>query len=752
MNDAVLFEAVGEILKEEKASSQAEISALEDKLLNAITSHTPDGFTTHKELQDAKSDLAKEITNLSSSIKDESFYEGIQLKLSAFSETLDSLKASAPSEDAIVDRVIAYADKRIPEAVKGEKGDQGEAGADAEVDVEQIISEVVKHIPEPLKGEAGEKGIAGEKGTAGEKGEQGEDGKDGIDRPVYDLYAITAGDKLAKGSLGFYKGAVYQANRKTKGSPAEDANGWTEILTGVEKAVASYNKENRTIDITTHLTSGDTHTSNLPDLPRFQKEIVEGEKHINGDFTVNGKMLEIYIDGEWHSEDLTGPEGAQGAEGSRGSKGRAGKDGVGIKSMEMLTSDNSMVAVVEMTDGTTKNFVVDVQLPEYPEVDQEIVRYAGKWVDTKSYVRGDVVTAFSALFLCLQDTSAIPGSPSSESSWISMLKQASGGAAGNNGGVTPKDLEDYVLKAGDTMTGELIVEDANITVNNISIGDGEGDGANNTVVGRDSGQNLTIGYNNSSFGFEAAMHNTAGFMNTAIGNHSQKQLVTGGLNTAVGANSLNKNVTGSQNVAIGTGAAQFITGEGNTYLGGFSGNKNGLDLRAENNHVVISDGTGNARLWVDNNGEATFTGGLNVTNEAALKEGASFGNDTDVMRNYSRGIWTPVDASGSTVDSVIEAVYVRIGDLVLASCYITASCTDAYRFRIDGLPFEAANYAMVNSYYNQSASEVGYGTNNTVRGYITKLSKQITLEFGGGKGVFTNNSLMLQTTYITDED
>jgi hypothetical protein len=46
----------------------------------------------------------------------------------------------------------------------------------------------------------------------------------------------------------------------------------------------------------------------------------------------------------------------------------------------------------------------------------------------------------------------------------------------------------------------------------------------------------------------------------------------------------------------------MTTGGKNTVIGNFSGNQGGLDIRTANNHIVLSDGDGNPRMWMDGDG------------------------------------------------------------------------------------------------------------------------------------------------------
>jgi hypothetical protein len=51
------------------------------------------------------------------------------------------------------------------------------------------------------------------------------------------------------------------------------------------------------------------------------------------------------------------------------------------------------------------------------------------------------------------------------------------------------------------------------------------------------------------------------------------------------------------------------TGFRNTIIGSFDGNQGGLDIRTNNNNIVLSDGSGNPRLRINSQGRQTFGGG-----------------------------------------------------------------------------------------------------------------------------------------------
>ena len=62
--------------------------------------------------------------------------------------------------------------------------------------------------------------------------------------------------------------------------------------------------------------------------------------------------------------------------------------------------------------------------------------------------------------------------------------------------------------------------------------------------------------------------------------------------------------TGQYNVAIGDRAGQNLTsGSYNVLLGAYNGNQNNLDIRSLSNNVVLSDGEGNVRQFINSSGD-----------------------------------------------------------------------------------------------------------------------------------------------------
>lgn len=218
----------------------------------------------------------------------------------------------------------------------------------------------------------------------------------------------------------------------------------------------------------------------------------------------------------------------------------------------------------------------------------------------------------------------------------------------------------------------LIDADHPIGTNNFAMGDGslsvvDPASNRNTAVGNNSLSDLTTGNYNTAIGFNALKSSIIGSNNTAIGDLALSNN-TGNRNVAIGHAAMNHNL-GSGNVAIGHRSLFSVSGEtssNNTAIGAFSGEDiedgdnnifignisgqnivdgnnnvilgsyNGVsstpdlaDGSNDNNHIVLSDGSGNVRMYIDHTGFTTFGGDVTGT-------GAHFASDKRYKRNIKQ--------------------------------------------------------------------------------------------------------------------
>ena len=162
-----------------------------------------------------------------------------------------------------------------------------------------------------------------------------------------------------------------------------------------------------------------------------------------------------------------------------------------------------------------------------------------------------------------------------------------------------------------------------------------GEGFYSTFIGAYAGRRTTTGINNCFVGGYAGQANTTGSQITALGAGALQSNTTASNNTAVGYQAGYSNTTGTRQVHIGyqagyatTGATNVFvgglagtavtsgagntfvgdasgvnvtTGSYNTILGAYNGNQGSLDIRTASNYIVLSDGNGNPKAYVESN-------------------------------------------------------------------------------------------------------------------------------------------------------
>lgn len=121
------------------------------------------------------------------------------------------------------------------------------------------------------------------------------------------------------------------------------------------------------------------------------------------------------------------------------------------------------------------------------------------------------------------------------------------------------------------------------------------------IVTASSGRIQANADSNLRFGNLAAGSGSS--RNIAIGDQVLSSLSGGtGRNIGIGELSYYDTDTGSYNIGLGIQAGQKITsGSYNVIIGGYNG-QTGLDLRTSSNNVVIADGQGNIRQYIDSTG------------------------------------------------------------------------------------------------------------------------------------------------------
>jgi alpha-tubulin suppressor-like RCC1 family protein len=174
-------------------------------------------------------------------------------------------------------------------------------------------------------------------------------------------------------------------------------------------------------------------------------------------------------------------------------------------------------------------------------------------------------------------------------------------------------------------------------------------GVYNVVVGAFA-LNANNGAENTVIGYNAMTSATGASSNTAMGSSALSSNLISNNNTAIGYQALNL-TTGNTNTALGFQAgAALTTGSNNTILGSYSA----ASFATSSYQVLISDGGGNLRMNINQNGAVSFN------------DTTSFGNNNDVLvstSSSSKPIWKPftslVTSGGSSVNT--NSVKIRRG-------------------------------------------------------------------------------------------
>jgi hypothetical protein len=142
---------------------------------------------------------------------------------------------------------------------------------------------------------------------------------------------------------------------------------------------------------------------------------------------------------------------------------------------------------------------------------------------------------------------------------------------------------------------------------------------------------------------------TYGQQNTAVGWYTGKGVTSGNSNTLIGSEAGEAVSTGQKNTLIGYQAGELITSGGfNVVLGGYDGNEGGLDIRTASNRVVISDGAGNIRTYIDNTGKVNI-GGTTMSQLLNIQTASSSVAPQIEFRNTAAGAQIGMPANTSAL-------------------------------------------------------------------------------------------------------
>ena len=237
--------------------------------------------------------------------------------------------------------------------------------------------------------------------------------------------------------------------------------------------------------------------------------------------------------------------------------------------------------------------------------------------------------------------------------------------------------------------------------------------------------------------------------NIAIGDQVLVTLSGGsGRNIGIGELSYYDTTSGQYNIGLGIQAGQKITtGSYNVIIGGYNG-QTGLDLRTSSNNVVIADGQGNIRQYIDSNGNVgikttIITEALTV---AGVVSATSFSGSgiglTNIPASKLTGVLPAIDGSnlfGVTASG--SGIQIRDDGSIVG----TAATVDFGT----GLSVSfASGIATVSGASSVSAATTAYGLFGTPNLSIGNVTAGIITATSGSRSITANPSDQIGNTTL----
>jgi len=280
---------------------------------------------------------------------------------------------------------------------------------------------------------------------------------------------------------------------------------------------------------------------------------------------------------------------------------------------------------------------------------------------------------------------------------------------------------------GTTIPSEKLTVKGNVSVTGNIILTGELSSPTRIKFGS-GGENIKIG----------SLSGGHGAANIAIGDQA---LVTNnggtGHNIGIGQLSLFAVTSGQYNIAVGDRAGQNLTtGSNNVIIGGYNG-QNDLDLRTSSNNVVLSDGVGNIRQYINSSGDVGIK--TTIVTEALTVAGVVSATSFYGTLNASQltGSLPAIDGSALTgVTAVGSGVEIRNNNTPLG---VAATINFGSNINIT-LSSGIATVTGVTSVTNATTAYALAGTPNLNVGVVTAARLNISndllvLPRGNSKGI-----------------
>jgi hypothetical protein len=246
-----------------------------------------------------------------------------------------------------------------PPGPAGLQGDVGPQGPPGEIGPQGPQGEVG---PQGEAGPPGEMGLRGEVGPAGEPGPQGQPGPAGQAGPqglIAQAVTLRDGLEYQEGTVGTYRGGVWQAWRDVKGPPIEDG-GWRLLANGVADVALIPSTSGESVSFVIEL-ADQTLVSREIELALVRHMGTydpDREYRLNDEIAWNGSTWRalrstkgVEPPGEdWRLVAQRGKSGPRGDPGPVGPAGPGGPPGAGVDHIELDANG----LVVTLTDGTVR--------------------------------------------------------------------------------------------------------------------------------------------------------------------------------------------------------------------------------------------------------------------------------------------------------------------------------------------------------------------------------------------------------------
>jgi hypothetical protein len=205
-------------------------------------------------------------------------------------------------------------------------------------------------------------------------------------------------------------------------------------------------------------------------------------------------------------------------------------------------------------------------------------------------------------------------------------------------------------------------------------------GASNTAVGTDALGANTTASNNTAVGYQAGYTNSTGAYNTFVGKQAG-YTCTGGDNTFVGFYAGALVTTGTYNTFVGDGSGEAVTTGGkNTIIGKYSGNQGSLDIRTASNYIVLSDGDGNPRQYINGSGLVSW-GSPMIDGFLNLKWAG---------QTYVGFVMNNTDTFGSSSNIRFKNAGTTVGEIASTTSATSYNTSSDYRLKENILPMTGA--------------------------------------------------------------